>query len=181
MIVGGLLVILGINDNKIISGILNFIPIPSNLRYVVKKYREAKFMSISGFVCNYPCSMSCNKGFDRVGLLTNIGKTVSMVCHPCQVGSGNRAEEAYGRRFTGMGRSYAERQREKMECGECGEVLAVGSMSIHLMTRHGKSAARRQRWTPQADGGHRTYTMSFLAKGGPRRCPVTGCLGALAT
>ena len=42
--------------------------------------------------------------FDRVGLLTNFGKTVSMVCHPCQAGSGNRAEEAYGRRVTGMGR-----------------------------------------------------------------------------
>ena len=28
--------------------------------------------------------------FDRVGLLTNAGKTVSMVCHPCQAGAGNR-------------------------------------------------------------------------------------------
>ena len=43
--------------------------------------------------------------FDRVGLLTDFGKTVSMVYHPCQEGSGNRAEEAYGRRVTGMGRS----------------------------------------------------------------------------
>ena len=72
--------------------------------------------------------------FDRVGLLTNVGKTGSMVCHPCQAGAGNRTEEAYGRRVTGMGRSYAERQRERVECGECGEVLAVGSMSSHLMT-----------------------------------------------
>ena len=48
---------------------------------------------------------------DRVGLLTNVGKTVSMVCHPCQAGDGNRTEEAYSRRITGMGRSYAERQR----------------------------------------------------------------------
>ena len=43
------------------------------------------------------------------------------------------------------------------------------------------SAALRQRWTPQADGGPRTYKMSFPAKGGPRRCPVTGCPGDLAT
>ena len=27
--------------------------------------------------------------FDRVGLLTNSGKTISMVCHPFQAGSGN--------------------------------------------------------------------------------------------
>ena len=78
--------------------------------------------------------------FDRVGLRTNFGKTVSMVCHPCHAGAGNRTEEAYGRRITGEGRSYAERQRERVECVECGELPAVGSMSIHLMTRHGKAA-----------------------------------------
>ena len=27
--------------------------------------------------------------FDRVGLLTNVGKTVSMACQPCRAGSGN--------------------------------------------------------------------------------------------
>ena len=48
--------------------------------------------------------------FDRVGLQKNVGKTVSMVCHPCQAGTGNRTEEAYGRRITGEGRSYAEMQ-----------------------------------------------------------------------
>ena len=55
--------------------------------------------------------------FDRVGLLTNVGKTVSMVCHPCQAGAGNCTEEAYGRRITGLGRSYAERQQERVACG----------------------------------------------------------------
>ena len=33
--------------------------------------------------------------FDRVGLRTNVGKTVRMVCHPCQAGAGNSTEEAY--------------------------------------------------------------------------------------
>ena len=28
--------------------------------------------------------------FDRVGLMTNSGKTVSIVCHPCQAGDRNR-------------------------------------------------------------------------------------------
>ena len=49
--------------------------------------------------------------FDRVDLMTNVGKTVSMFCHPFQAGAGNRTEEAYGRRITGKGRLYAERQR----------------------------------------------------------------------
>ena len=49
--------------------------------------------------------------FDREGLLTNVGKTVSMVCHPCRARAGNWTEEAYGRRITGVVRSYVERQQ----------------------------------------------------------------------
>ena len=67
LIVGGLLVSLGINNNNIISGIPNYIPSPSNLRYMVKKSHEATFIRIVGFVCNYPWIMSCNKE-DRAGL-----------------------------------------------------------------------------------------------------------------
>ena len=67
MTVGGLLASLGINDNKIISGVSNYIPSPPNPRYAVKKASEATFMSISGFVCNYPCSMLCDNG-KRSGL-----------------------------------------------------------------------------------------------------------------
>ena len=46
--------------------------------------------------------------FDRVGLLTNVGKTVSMACHPCRVGAGNRTEAVYSRRLTGLGETYEE-------------------------------------------------------------------------
>ena len=97
--------------------------------------------------------------FDRVGLLTNVRKTVSMVCYPCRAGDGNWTEEAYSQRITGVGRSFAERQRERVACEECGEVIAVGSMSSHLMTWHGKAAARRHLWSPQTNGGPRTYKM----------------------
>ena len=57
--------------------------------------------------------------FDRVGLQTNFGKTVSVVCHPCQA-AGNITQAAYGRRLTGEGNSYKERQRDRLECAECG-------------------------------------------------------------
>ena len=67
LVVAGLLASLDINDNKIISGISNCIPSTSNLRYVVNKSCGDTFMRIAGFVCNYPCSMSCNKG-KRTGL-----------------------------------------------------------------------------------------------------------------
>ena len=94
--------------------------------------------------------------FDRVGLRTNVRNTVRMVCHPYQAGAGNRTEETYWRRLTVEGRSYAERQREQVECLECGEHLAVGSMSSHLMTRHEKAAGRRRLWTPQKESGAQT-------------------------
>ena len=35
--------------------------------------------------------------FDRVGLQTNVDNTVSMACHPCRAGSGNRTAEGYRR------------------------------------------------------------------------------------
>ena len=72
--------------------------------------------------------------FGRVGLRKNVGKTVSMVCYPCQATAGNRIQEAYGKRLTGEGKSYMDRQSKRVECTECGEQLAVRSMSIHLMT-----------------------------------------------
>ena len=106
--------------------------------------------------------------FYRVGLRENVGKTVIMVCHPFQAGAVNRTEEAYVRRIAGEGMSYAERQRELIECMECGELLAIGSISIHLMTRHGEAVGRLRLWTPQTESGAKMYRMSFPTKGGPR-------------
>ena len=46
--------------------------------------------------------------FDRVGLRTYTGKTVSMVYHPYQA-AGTQSEAAYGRWITGEGPTYRER------------------------------------------------------------------------
>ena len=119
--------------------------------------------------------------FDRVGLLTNVGKKVSMAYHPCWAGAGNRTEAGYSRRLTGVGKTYKERQRERVACGECGTVITAGSMSSHMMTRHGKAATRRHLWAPQTNGGPRLYKMSFPMKDGRRRCLVEGCPGVSAT
>ena len=89
--------------------------------------------------------------FDRIGLRTNVGKTVGMVFHLCKV-TGNLIKEAYRRRITGMGPSYRERIKDQMACRECGEMLATGSLSIHLMTQHGRAAGRRRQWTTPAAG-----------------------------
>ena len=72
--------------------------------------------------------------FDRVGLRTNVHKTVSMACHPCRAGSGKRTMAGYSRRLTGVGKTFKERQRERVACRECGTEIAAGSMSSHMMT-----------------------------------------------
>ena len=58
LIVDCILETLRINNNKIISRIPNVMLIPYSLQSVVNKAREDKFMSITGFVYNYPCRMS---------------------------------------------------------------------------------------------------------------------------
>ena len=87
--------------------------------------------------------------FDRVGLQTNVDKTVSKACNPCRAESGNRTAEGYRQRITEDGNSFREQQRERVPCGECGAELAAGSLSSHLMTRHGKAAPRRHLWAPR--------------------------------
>ena len=119
--------------------------------------------------------------FDRVGLRTNVNKTVSMACHPCWAGTGTRTTEGYRRRLTGVGRTFKERQIERVACGECGAEIAAGSMSSHMMTRHGKATTRRHLWTPQTAREPRLYKINFPAKDGRRQCPVEGCPGVSAT
>ena len=46
--------------------------------------------------------------FDRVSLQNNVGKTVGMVCCPCQA-AGAQSKAEYGQRMTGEGTSYRER------------------------------------------------------------------------
>ena len=119
--------------------------------------------------------------FDRVGLRTNVGKIVGMVCLPCQA-AGNQSEAAYRRRITGKGPKYRELQKGRVSCRECGEEMAVGSLVSHLMTQNGRVAEARWSWrTPAAGDGAWAFRMAFPAKGGPQSCPVEECPGRAAT
>ena len=51
--------------------------------------------------------------FEWVGLWTNVRKTVGMVCWPFHA-AGVRADDAYTRRMTGEGRSFKDRQQERV-------------------------------------------------------------------
>ena len=73
--------------------------------------------------------------FERLGLRTNVGKTVSMTCRPCPA-AGNQSEVVYGRKMTGEGPTYRERLKERVKCGECRKGIAAGSLEAHRMIQH---------------------------------------------
>ena len=104
-----------------------------------------------------------------------------MVCHPCQV-AGNQLEAAYGRRVTGEGPTYRERLKGQVSCRECGELLAAGYLTCHLMNQHGRVAETQRRGSTMSEGdGPWTFRMTFPEKGGPRNYPLEGCPGRVAT
>ena len=119
--------------------------------------------------------------FDRVGLRNNVGMTVDIVCLPCQA-TGTQLEAAYGRQITGEGPTYREQHKGWVQCRECGEEMAAGSLAGHKMTQHGRASEARWSWKTLAMGEEpRTYRMEFLAKGVIWICPVEGCLGSAMT
>ena len=71
--------------------------------------------------------------FDRVVLNTNVGKTVKIFCHPCQV-SGMQVEAVYRIRMTGAGTSYRERLQIQVHFTECREEMALELLAIYMQT-----------------------------------------------
>ena len=77
---------------------------------------------------------------------------------------------------------YREREKERVECGECGKEMAAGLLASHRVTQHGKSKEEHWSWEASATGGDpHTYRMAFLNKGAPMSCPVEGCPGRAGT
>ena len=112
-----------------------------------------------------------------------MGKTVRMTCRPCPA-AGNYLEVAYGRKMTGEGPTYRERQKERVECGDCRKGMAAGSLEAHCMIHYRKAKEDKWSWTDAATGGGgepHTYRIEFLTKGGTRECPVEGCPGRAGT
>ena len=75
--------------------------------------------------------------------------------------------------MTWEGPTYRERQKEKVECRECGKEMAAGSLASHRMMQHGQ--AKEERWSWEASdtvGDPQTYQLAFPTKGGQKSCPV---------
>ena len=90
--------------------------------------------------------------FDRVGLKTNVSKTVGMVCRLCQA-EGTHSETAYGSRMTKSGNSYRKRQQVRIQRKEYREEMALGLLEGNMQTQHGEGSGgetalgiHRHRW-----------------------------------
>ena len=76
--------------------------------------------------------------------------------------------------------TYCERQKERVECGDCGKEMAAGLLEAHRMILHGKAKEDKLSWTNAATGGGgepHTYWIEFPTEGGTKECPVEGCPG----
>ena len=101
--------------------------------------------------------------FDRVGLHTNVGTP------------GGILESAYTQHGAGVGPSYRERLRWRIQCLECGVELATGSLMEHCQGKHGVGLGYQGRLQPPSPTGEaHTYQVSFLAALTCLRCPVEG-------
>ena len=120
--------------------------------------------------------------FDRVGIRKSVHKTVGMFCRPRRV-AGVQAYKSYTCRMTGEGRSFKERQRERVLFPECGKEVAKGSLVAHRQTQHKVAKGRLEQEGDEAAGVKNpiTYRMAFPAKARPRTCPVKGCSGRALT
>ena len=81
--------------------------------------------------------------------------------------------------MTGEGRSYKERQQERVICMECGRELERGPLLLHCQTQHGteKGGLGKEGDKEGGDDETRTFWMEFIAKLGTRTFPIEGCSG----
>ena len=119
--------------------------------------------------------------FDRVGLRTNVQKTVGMVCRPCQA-AGVRSNKSYTWRMIGEGRSFKERQRERVICPKCRKDMEKGSMVTYRQTHHGMAKGGLGSEGVGAYGSNGVnktiiHRMVFTTRVEPSTCPVKGCSG----
>ena len=81
---------------------------------------------------------------------------------------GTQLEAAYWRRITGVGPTYLDQQKGRVQCRECYEEVTTVSLAGHKMTQHGRAAEARRSWkTSSMREELRMYCMDFPAKGGP--------------
>ena len=115
--------------------------------------------------------------FGRVGLHTNVVKTVIMDCKTCLAIGGPYAE-AYGIRMMGEGQTYRYRLRQRVYCPDCEADLVAGSLASHRQAQHGVDQwGLKEPHPPHPMDEVRNYRISFSRAARNIACPVGGCTG----
>ena len=74
--------------------------------------------------------------FRRLGLETNLEKTMTMVCTPGFV-LHKWGEQAYKQQASGEGLTFWERKRLRVSYTECGMAVAQSYLKKHMASLHG--------------------------------------------
>ena len=74
--------------------------------------------------------------FDRVGLHTNVAKTLIMDFQPCHA-LGGHSEESHRLQMTGEGKYSRYRLIQTVHCPDCDVNLATGSQAAYQQVQHG--------------------------------------------
>ena len=71
--------------------------------------------------------------------------------------------------MTGEGPTYRERQKERVQCGECKKEMVARLLASHRVTQHGQVAKERCIWEASSTGCEpQTYWMASTTKGCPQ-------------
>ena len=97
--------------------------------------------------------------FERVGMQTNLNNTKAMICTPGFI-CGQPGAESYKRQATGEGPTFRERNRTRVSCKECGEIMAAYSLRHHMDIAHGR-VLPQVRGVYVRVGGLDIYKVSF--------------------
>ena len=85
--------------------------------------------------------------FDQVILQRNLWKTVITTCQYCHT-HGSMLEVAYEIRTSGVGPTYREWKRRRVQIPECGVELAAGSLLTHHQIQNGVGRGSRGGYPP---------------------------------
>ena len=97
--------------------------------------------------------------FDWVGICTNMRRTVRITYQPCYI-PGGFSELAYTQKVTGIGPSYQEILRRRVECPECRVGLVAGYLLTHIQVQHSVGRGGQGQPQPPPPGEAQTYQVS---------------------
>ena len=111
--------------------------------------------------------------FKRFGLQTILNNKKAVICTLGFIW-GQQGSEAYKRRATEEGPTFQERNRTRVSCEECGEIMAAYSLRHHMDIAHGRVLSQVGGVYVRI-GGLDVYKLSFPWILKSVDCPVEGC------